>query len=213
MGNLRSGHGTKRPDHSFVQGGHEETGRWEPYPDRYPCCRIKEHRKPRKYHYPDKDFEINFPPPRRHQKSLFSDKLDPSLHGDRLKRANYSKEELMMRDEQRKKIAIEAKDIQTLARKFAIDAMETLAGVMQNPEANDTCKITAANSVLDRAYGKPAITNVNLNSNLDASPKELDSVSLDQRIEDTLAKLNNVVEQKSEETKGDKRPIDRRKYN
>jgi hypothetical protein len=184
------GHGTKRPDHSFIQSGREETG-WQSYPVR--------NRRSR-------SVARNLP-------SLFSGKPDPSLNRDRVKSLNLSKAELKMREEQRAAKSAEARDIQELARRFATDAMQALADVLTNPDSADSAKITAANSILDRAYGKAASTNLNVNANMDANPKDLDPGDLDRRIADTLMRVENLADKAHEEAKNSKRIINLRDYN
>ncbi len=46
--------------------------------------------------------------------------------------------------------------IRALARSFADDAVETLAEIMRNPDEKAQTRAFAANSMLDRAYGKPS---------------------------------------------------------
>lgn len=184
------GHGTKRVDHSFVQSGREERG-WEPLPER-------SHR--------NRSVARNLP-------SLFSGKPDPSLHRDRLKALRLSKAELKMREEQRVARSTEARDIQALARKFAYDAMQALADVLANPESPDSAKITAANAILDRAYGKAAATNLNVNANMDANPRDMDLKDLDRRIADTLSRVENLTDRAAEELKNGKKIINIRDYN
>jgi hypothetical protein len=45
--------------------------------------------------------------------------------------------------------------IQELARKYAPQALETLAEIMANPKAAAAARIAAANAILDRGFGKP----------------------------------------------------------
>lgn len=51
---------------------------------------------------------------------------------------------------------IEAKaTLSDLAKAYTADALRTLSEVMQNSES-DSARVAAANSLLDRGYGKPA---------------------------------------------------------
>lgn len=43
-----------------------------------------------------------------------------------------------------------------LARQHTADALKTLVEVCNNKRATDSARVTAANSILDRGYGKPA---------------------------------------------------------
>ena len=46
-------------------------------------------------------------------------------------------------------------EIKELARKHTDEALDTLAAIMRNPKASATARVSAANSLLDRGYGKP----------------------------------------------------------
>jgi adenylyl- and sulfurtransferase ThiI len=148
-----------------------------------------------------------------HLPSIFSGKPDPSLHRDRLKRLNLSAEEKQMKLVQRKAFQAEARDIQNLAKQFSIDAMQTFVDILHNPDSADAAKITAANAILDRAYGKAAMTTFNVNANLDAKPKELDGADLDKRIADAITRTERLTERETEEAAGEERPSNLREYN
>ena len=47
-------------------------------------------------------------------------------------------------------------DVQELARQKSPDAIKTLVGIMNNEKAPPAARVAAANSLLDRGYGKPA---------------------------------------------------------
>ena len=46
-------------------------------------------------------------------------------------------------------------DVQELARQQSPEAINTLVGIMQNEKAPPAARVAAANSLLDRGYGKP----------------------------------------------------------
>jgi hypothetical protein len=46
-------------------------------------------------------------------------------------------------------------EVRELARSFGPKAIEALVSIALNPEAKDTDRIFASNSLLDRGYGKP----------------------------------------------------------
>ena len=46
-------------------------------------------------------------------------------------------------------------DVQELARQRSPEAINTLAKIMQNEKAPPAARVVAANSLLDRGYGKP----------------------------------------------------------
>ena len=45
-------------------------------------------------------------------------------------------------------------EIKDLARKHTDEALETLAAIMRNPKASASARVSAANALLDRGYGK-----------------------------------------------------------
>lgn len=47
-------------------------------------------------------------------------------------------------------------EIRSLARKHTTSALKTLAGIMNEPEAPAAARVAAANSLLDRGWGKAA---------------------------------------------------------
>lgn len=46
-------------------------------------------------------------------------------------------------------------DIRELARTFTHDAIKTLASIMNNPDAKESCRIAAASELITRGWGKP----------------------------------------------------------
>jgi hypothetical protein len=46
-------------------------------------------------------------------------------------------------------------EVQTLARKYAPEAIETLRGIMENIDAPPAARISAAIALLDRGFGRP----------------------------------------------------------
>ena len=108
---------------------------------------------------------------------------------------------------------VSGNDVQEAARQHALAAIEALAGIVKSEDANDTAKIAAADTLLSRGYGKPTQTTVNTNVNTDGKPKELDSASLDQRIRDTLDRLEGATSRKRQKITSEERPVDIRKLN
>jgi hypothetical protein len=49
-------------------------------------------------------------------------------------------------------------DVQELARQHTPEAIETLAAIMRDKKAPPAARATAANALLDRAYGRPPQT-------------------------------------------------------
>ncbi len=48
------------------------------------------------------------------------------------------------------------RDVADAARELTVDAINTLADIMKNPNAPAAARISAAQALLDRGYGKPA---------------------------------------------------------
>jgi hypothetical protein len=67
--------------------------------------------------------------------------------------------------------------VQQLARQHSAEAIETLVAIMQNEKAPPAARAHAANSILDRGYGRPpqAVINANVASKraLDYTDDEL----------------------------------------
>ena len=74
--------------------------------------------------------------------------------------------------------------VQTLARAHTVEAMETLLEVMRCKDAAHSARTVAANSLLDRGWGKP-ITPV---SNPDLTPLDLGDLS-DEQLDDAIARI------------------------
>ena len=46
-------------------------------------------------------------------------------------------------------------EVRELARTHSVEAIETLARIMRDPNEDARARVAAANAILDRAYGKP----------------------------------------------------------
>lgn len=46
-------------------------------------------------------------------------------------------------------------DVRQAARACTVEAIETLAGIMRDPASSAAARVTAANALLDRGWGKP----------------------------------------------------------
>ena len=72
------------------------------------------------------------------------------------------------------------RDVQELARDKSTDAINTLTAIMGDIAAPPAARVAAANSILDRAYGKPAQTvnaNVKARAHREMSDGELMAVA------------------------------------
>ncbi len=107
----------------------------------------------------------------------------------------------------------EAREIQELARRSAPAALKALDDIINSKVASDLAKISAANALLDRGYGKALQTNVNATVNTDGSTKEIDGQELDRRVKETISKIEGLTKRKREKIQGTVRPPDLRQYN
>jgi len=62
------------------------------------------------------------------------------------------------------------KGIADASKEYTEDALKTLAEVMLNPETPPAVRVTAANCLLDRAYGKPSQA---IQQQIDTSPQNI----------------------------------------
>jgi hypothetical protein len=72
-------------------------------------------------------------------------------------------------------------DIQELARQKSPEAIETLTDIMQNAKAPPAARVAAANSLLDRGYGRPLQVSQSLRVTVraeDLSDDELATIAL-----------------------------------
>lgn len=47
-------------------------------------------------------------------------------------------------------------DVQAIARRYTVEAMEVLAEIMQDGDATAASRVSAAEAILSRGWGKPA---------------------------------------------------------
>jgi len=64
-------------------------------------------------------------------------------------------------------------DIRSLARTHTEAALRTLAGIMNQPDAPEAARVAAANSLLDRGWGKPT-------QPIAAAPDPMDDTTTDE---------------------------------
>lgn len=168
----------------------------------------------RKYKHPAKKANL---------KSLFSDKPDPSCHADRVKARGWKsakdvmdiklREEKQLAEVLRKKNRLEAYELQEMAREAAEKVFKVIQEVAMNEEAPPAVRLQAANMVLDRAYGRAATTNFNVNADIDTKLENLDDDSIRRRIAQNLARLEARSDNDRKTIEGEARPINLREYN
>lgn len=106
-----------------------------------------------------------------------------------------------------------ARNLQDLARDAAEEALEVIKQVMNDENAAPSARLQAAEMIHNRGYGKPLVTTVNNNANIDMKPSEIDDTALDHRIRETLARVELLTGRKEQENTGEKRPTNIRQYN
>jgi hypothetical protein len=111
------------------------------------------------------------------------------------------------------KLREEAKNIQDIAREFSERAMKVLVEIMENENETGAARMQAAEKVIDRGYGKAAITNINANIDANAKPSEMNADDIDSRIAEALNRVERLTQREAKETEGQERPTDLRQYN
>jgi hypothetical protein len=112
--------------------------------------------------------------------------------------------------------AMESRKLTEICRETAEEVMDVVKTILHSDTSADTAKLTAAQMILDRAYGKATQTQVNAQVNADGKTTEIDDSELQRRISDALEAVNRVAAsgtRKTEEGSGEKRPLNLRKFN
>lgn len=104
------------------------------------------------------------------------------------------------------KIQTEIKDIQDIAREMSENSMRVLDEIQNNPDATDSARILAATTIIDRAYGKPTVTSMNLNLNQGVNPSEINAVELDTRIAEALSRIERLTNREAKAPESEVRP-------
>ena len=130
-------------------------------------------------------------------------------------RVRSEKEILRLKAQQAKKILRDAdpRVAQDRARRSAEAALKVLEEVMNSAESSDQARISAANIILERGYGKPTQTNLNMSADADGTPREIDGAELDRRIVDTLERIERDTTRKREKIESEDRPVNLRELN
>lgn len=113
----------------------------------------------------------------------------------------------------KKAIALEAHELQQLARENALLAMETLTEISRNKRSPEATRIAASTAILDRAYGKASQTSITASVTSNGKTKDLDGTELDKRVNSTLKRIADLTNRAPKERTGEERPTDVRKLN
>jgi hypothetical protein len=103
-------------------------------------------------------------------------------------------------------------DIRSLARSHGPAALKTLAGIMNEKDAPPAARVAAANSLLDRGWGK-AVQPVDATINDERSVNDLSSTELDARIAAILVRLESLAGGAPGAVEGEERSSDVRQLN
>jgi len=136
----------------------------------------------------------------RYRATYFGYTHKPALREFALKRTR-----IMMKE--KVALALEAHELQSLARKNATLAMNTLIEISQNKRAPEATRIAASAVILDRGYGKASQTSITANVS-DGKAKDINSAELDTRISRALKRVEDLTKRTPEEGTGKKRPVD-----
>lgn len=112
----------------------------------------------------------------------------------------------------KKAVALEAHELQQIARQNATLAMNTLVEISGNKRAPEATRIAASSVILDRAYGKASQTSITANVT-NGKASDLDSTELDKRIDRALKRVEDITNRAPKAGAGKKRPADLRKLN
>ena len=104
-------------------------------------------------------------------------------------------------------------EIQEAARKAGKYAISALEDIVRSRISTDVARISAAQTLLDRGYGRPTQTSVNATVNTDGKPTEVTQQELDRRIKETITRIEGLTKRKREKIEGEEPPADLRKYN
>ena len=86
------------------------------------------------------------------------------------------------------------KEVRELAQRYTVQAIETLASIMQDPEEHASARVHAADIILNRGHGKaPQVVE---NRNFDSMPE----ADLDKFIRDALRRLAALGRERPKQT-------------
>lgn len=113
----------------------------------------------------------------------------------------------------RETVALEARELQEIARKNAQAGMERLNKIIEDPASKDSDAIQAIALTFDRAYGKANQVNVNATIDANGKPNEVSQSELDQRIAAALKRIEAITGRTAEAAPKPEQPADIRKLN
>jgi hypothetical protein len=108
--------------------------------------------------------------------------------------------------------ALEAHELQKIAREAAEDAMRTLKEICKNKRAPEATRIAASAVILDRGYGKASQTSITANVT-NGKARDITSDELDRRTTAALKRVEELTNRTPKTGASTARPTDLRKYN
>lgn len=112
-----------------------------------------------------------------------------------------------------KRKAMEAHELQQMARENAVDAMRSLIEISTNERAPEATRIAASQAILDRGYGKASQTSITANVTNHGKASEITADELDQRVKSALARAEALTNRTGKAAESPKRPTDVRQLN
>lgn len=109
-------------------------------------------------------------------------------------------------------IALEAHELQQLARENATAAMRTLIEISKNKRAPEATRIAASAVILDRGYGKASQTSFTANVG-NGKTSDIPGEELDKRVEQALKRVEDLTRRAPKAQPRPQRPADIRKLN
>lgn len=140
----------------------------------------------------------------RYRATYFNLQLKPAYREKAMKRTRLKLKE-------KKAQALEAHEVQQIARENAALAMKTLADISGNKRAPESSRIAASAVILDRAYGKASQTSITA-SVTNGKESEIDSVELDKRIKQALKRVEDLTNRAPKTRARPNRPRNLREY-
>ncbi len=108
--------------------------------------------------------------------------------------------------------ALEAHELQLIARESAEDAMATLKEICKNKRAPEATRIAASAVILDRGYGKASQTSITANIT-NGKARDITADELDKRATAALKRVEELTKRAPKAGASPKRPADFHKYN
>ena len=112
----------------------------------------------------------------------------------------------------KKAVALEAHELQALARENATAAMQTLIEISKNKRAPEATRIAASAVILDRGYGKASQTSITANVT-NGKASDITSDELDKRVTSALKRVEELTNRARKAGTSQKRPTNLREYN